>query len=67
MLVKFCISGLLILEQSTNGTKESMLVHMDGLEKMVQMRGGLLDGGFPAIVQRLIGWLDATRYFKLLK
>lgn len=43
-----------------------MIVHMNGLEKMVQLRSGLLDGGFPAIVQRLIGWYDATTYFRIL-
>jgi hypothetical protein len=33
-----------------------MLVHMDGLEKMVQMRGGIQFGQFPMIVQRMIAW-----------
>jgi hypothetical protein len=33
-----------------------MLVHVDGLERMVQMRGGIQSGGFPMIVQRMIAW-----------
>jgi hypothetical protein len=33
-----------------------MLVHVDGLERMVQMRGGIHSGGFPMIVQRMIAW-----------
>src|ERR1700678_1194064 len=35
-----------------------MLVHMEGLEKMVRMRGGIRSGGFPMIVQRMIAWYD---------
>lgn len=42
--------------KSSNGTAASMVVHMGGLEKMVSMRGGIENGGFPLIVQRMIGW-----------
>lgn len=42
--------------QSSNGSVESMLIHMDGLERMVRMRGGIQNGGFPMIVQRMIAW-----------
>ena len=35
-----------------------MLVHVDGLVRMVQMRGGIQSGGFPMIVQRMIAWTD---------
>ncbi|KAH7363779.1 fungal-specific transcription factor domain-containing protein [Rhexocercosporidium sp. MPI-PUGE-AT-0058] len=44
--------------ESSNGTAESMVVHMDGLEKMVSLRGGIENGGFSLIVQRMIGWTD---------
>lgn len=44
--------------ESSNGSMSSMVIHMDGLEKMVRLRGGLHDGGFPMIVQRMIGWAD---------
>jgi len=29
---------------------------MDGLEKMVKLRGGFQEGQFPPIVRRMIGW-----------
>ena len=35
-----------------------MIVHLNGLEEMVNMRGGLENGGFTLHVQRLIGWTD---------
>jgi hypothetical protein len=35
-----------------------MIVHLNGLEEMVNMRGGLENGGFILQVQRLIGWTD---------
>lgn len=44
--------------ESSNGTMSSMIVHMDGLEKMVRLRGGLHEAGFPVIVQRIVGWAD---------
>ncbi|KAH9212874.1 fungal-specific transcription factor domain-containing protein [Leptodontidium sp. 2 PMI_412] len=44
--------------ESSNGTAASMIVHMNGLERMVNMRGGIEHGGFPLIVQRMIGWTD---------
>ncbi|KAN0122911.1 Fungal specific transcription factor domain containing protein [Hyaloscypha variabilis] len=44
--------------ESSNGSVESMLVHVDGLVRMVQMRGGIQSGGFPMIVQRMIAWTD---------
>ena len=44
--------------ESSNGSMSSMVIHMDGLEKMVRLRGGLHDGGFPTIVQRMVGWAD---------
>jgi hypothetical protein len=33
-----------------------MEVHMNGLEKMVNLRGGLHNGGFPLIIQRMVAW-----------
>ena len=44
-----------------------MLVHMDGLERMVQMRGGIQSGGFPMIVQRMIAWTDYHAATAVLK
>jgi len=40
---------------------------MDGLERMVQMRGGIRSGGFPMIVQRMIAWyvIDILRRMSL--
>lgn len=35
-----------------------MLVHLNGLEEMVNLRGGLETGGFNPHVRRLIGWTD---------
>lgn len=42
--------------EASNGVVASMIVHMDGLEQMVRMRGGIEGGGFAMIVQRMIGW-----------
>ncbi|KAL2072878.1 hypothetical protein VTL71DRAFT_12221 [Oculimacula yallundae] len=53
--------------ESSNGTAASMIVHMDGLEKMVNMRGGIENGGFPLIVQRMIGWADYHVAISLLR
>lgn len=47
---------LLTMAQSSNGSMSSMLVHMDGLEKMVKLRGGLHEGGFQKVIMRMIGW-----------
>ncbi|KUJ22896.1 uncharacterized protein LY89DRAFT_729003 [Mollisia scopiformis] len=44
--------------ESSNGSMSSMVIHMDGLEKMVNLRGGLHEGGFSMIIQRIIGWAD---------
>lgn len=33
-----------------------MSVHLKGLERMVTIRGGTVDGGFEPNVQRLIAW-----------
>lgn len=51
---------LLTLEkfQATNGTLEGIRTHMNGLEQMVRMRGGLQQGGFSAHLRRLIAWAD---------
>ncbi|KAM3080748.1 hypothetical protein ACMFMG_005678 [Clarireedia jacksonii] len=43
---------------SSNGSKESMKVHLQGLRKMVELRGGLQEGGFSQHIQRLIAWTD---------
>lgn len=42
--------------ESSNGDREAMVVHLNGLERMVKLRGGLQAGGFSLIVQRMIGW-----------
>jgi hypothetical protein len=44
--------------QATNGTLEGVRTHMNGLEQMVRMRGGLQQGGFSAHLRRLIAWAD---------
>lgn len=33
-----------------------MVVHLNGLVEMVNMRGGIQNGGFAPHVRRLIGW-----------
>lgn len=52
----FECSSVDMQHKSSNGTAASMIVHMNGLERMVNMRGGIEHGGFPLIVQRMIGW-----------
>ncbi|KAF4631206.1 hypothetical protein G7Y89_g6916 [Cudoniella acicularis] len=48
----------LAIYESANGELEDTMAHLDGLEKMVNLRGGLLEGGFAPYVLRLIGWTD---------
>jgi hypothetical protein len=54
--------------QATNGTLEGIQTHMNGLEQMVRMRGGLQQGGFSAHLRRLIAWYEppAKRTDKVL-
>ncbi|KUJ13964.1 uncharacterized protein LY89DRAFT_151350 [Mollisia scopiformis] len=44
--------------EASNGSLDSMAVHLKGLEEMVNMRGGILEGGFDPNVRRLIAWTD---------
>jgi hypothetical protein len=51
--------------EAANGSLSSVQVHMDGLEKMVSLRGGLYEGGFAPFVQRLIAWYVARSYWMI--
>ncbi|OCL05404.1 hypothetical protein AOQ84DRAFT_379623 [Glonium stellatum] len=44
--------------EAGNGTLVSVQIHMNGLEQMVKMRGGLDAAGFPIYLQRKIAWAD---------
>ncbi|KAE8443125.1 hypothetical protein EG329_002369 [Mollisiaceae sp. DMI_Dod_QoI] len=44
--------------EAGNGSLKSMVVHLKGLEEMVNMRGGTENGGFDPNVRRLIAWTD---------
>jgi hypothetical protein len=50
----FCISIL----ESVYGDTSSYNIHMSGLEKMVQMRGGLESPGLRGLLARMAVWLD---------
>ena len=39
-----------------NGSLNSVRAHIDGLEQMVKIRGGLEAGGFDSPIRRLILW-----------
>ncbi len=39
-----------------HGTEESIKVHMDGLARVVHMRGGIQNSGLPFLVTRMIVW-----------
>jgi hypothetical protein len=39
-----------------NGSLSSVRTHIDGLEQMVKIRGGLAEGGFDPAIRRLILW-----------
>jgi len=55
----FCIALLTCEEfQATNGTLDGVRTHMNGLEQIVRIRGGLHQGGFSAHLRRLIAWAD---------
>lgn len=44
--------------ESSNGRRSSMIVHMNGLERMVSHRGGLEKGGFGSTLKRMVRWTD---------
>ncbi|OCK86431.1 hypothetical protein K432DRAFT_438525 [Lepidopterella palustris CBS 459.81] len=46
--------------EALNGNLVSVQVHMNGLESMVKMRGGLDTGDFPTYVHRKIAWADVN-------
>lgn len=50
----FCMSLL----ESMYGDAQSYRVHMKGLQRMVQMRGGLTHLGLQGLLERMILWLD---------
>lgn len=50
----FCMSIL----ESMYGDAKSYGVHMMGLQRMIQMRGGLKDLGLEGLLGRMIVWLD---------
>lgn len=46
---------------SSTGVYHDMSVHMDALEKMVRMRGGLQQLGWDGVLQMFISWWVTTR------
>ena len=42
--------------QSNNGTHDAISTHLAGLRRMIDLRGGFKNAGFPTSLQRLIGW-----------
>lgn len=50
----FCMSLL----ESMYGDAQSYSVHMKGLQRMIQMRGGLTRLGVDGLLERMIVWLD---------
>lgn len=53
--------SLIIRLQSATGTHHDLSVHMDALEKMVRMRGGLQQLGWDGVLQMFISWWVTTR------
>lgn len=42
--------------KSNNGTLNAIRTHLAGLRRMIDIRGGFENAGFPPSLQRLIGW-----------
>jgi hypothetical protein len=45
------------MEQTMNGTFASAKVHMEGLKRMIFLRGGLQSLSHSQMLQRIITWL----------
>lgn len=53
----FCVANMATYE-AFMGTREAALVHLGGLEKMVNMRGGLDKLGLGGMLEKTIKWCD---------
>jgi hypothetical protein len=55
-----CVSvSLLVSVESFNGSLNSAKAHMMGLKKMIDLRGGIIDGfGYSTLLQRALSWAD---------
>ena len=51
---------LLAASESIRGNTEKLLIHVDALEKLVALRGGIEKLGFNGLLQMTISWVDLT-------
>lgn len=51
--------------EAMHGDMKSFQVHIEGLRRMVEMRGGLLNLGLNGLLRRIVIWIDLNSSFLL--
>lgn len=51
--------------EAMHGDLESYAVHMEGLRRMIELRGGLLGLGLNGLLRRIVIWIDLNSSFLL--
>ncbi|KAE9366639.1 hypothetical protein N431DRAFT_495079 [Stipitochalara longipes BDJ] len=55
-----CVVAGTATYEAYNGTRLGILTRMKGLQRLIDMRGGLRNGNLPLILQRVVAWADLT-------
>lgn len=54
------VGYVVTLPQANNGAVEAVKTHMNGLSRMIALRGGFMEANFPPTIQRQITWYVST-------